>query len=368
MDDHEVEDLARLLPPLLRSLEALGFVSRYLYPPELGAVLDTVGAPDAELRGVYDGLSPWRGDLADIRAAIDEAARQALTGFETLRVAVAAGGDMGQVYRALRALPRAQEALYPLAAGLPPISRFFLPPERREDEALLARLSKAPQRPDTGVIHVGEQPGERGGLSLYIPEDDIGDRPRPLIVALHGGAGSGRSFLWSWLRDARAAGAILAAPTAIGDTWALMGPDRDSPNLARMVEAICARWRVDPARILLTGMSDGGTFAYVSGLEPGSPFTHLAPIAAAFHPMLAGMADPGRVQGLPVHIAHGALDWMFSVDMAREARDALAAAGAAVTYRELPDLSHTYPRELNAEILAWLDATAGQASPDQASS
>jgi phospholipase/carboxylesterase len=32
----------------------------------------------------------------------------------------------------------------------------------------------------------------------------------------------------------------------------------------------------------------------------------------------------------------------------------LSVAGAAVTYRELDDLSHTYPREINAAMLDWL--------------
>lgn len=45
---------------------------------------------------------------------------------------------------------------------------------------------------------------------------------------------------------------------------------------------------------------------------------------------------------------------MFPVDVARTARDALTAAGAALTYREVDDLSHTYPREENARILDWL--------------
>ena len=45
---------------------------------------------------------------------------------------------------------------------------------------------------------------------------------------------------------------------------------------------------------------------------------------------------------------------MFPVQVARQAREALTAAGADVTYRELDDLSHTYPREINAEILRWL--------------
>jgi phospholipase/carboxylesterase len=50
---------------------------------------------------------------------------------------------------------------------------------------------------------------------------------------------------------------------------------------------------------------------------------------------------------------------MFAVDMAREAEAALSAAGARVTYREIEDLSHTYPTEINADVLAWMDATAG---------
>jgi len=104
-------------------------------------------------------------------------------------------------------------------------------------------------------------------------------------------------------------------------------------------------------------MSDGGTFSYVSGLQD-SPFTHLAPASASFHPMLAAMAEPDRVRGLPIHITHGVRDWMFPVEMARQARDSLADAGAEVTYREAPDLAHTYAREFNPEILAWMDVTA----------
>jgi phospholipase/carboxylesterase len=185
----------------------------------------------------------------------------------------------------------------------------------------------------------------------------VPDRAWPLVMALHGGSGTGRLFLWSWLRDARSRGAILAAPTSIGSTWALMGDDVDTPNLTRILELIRSRWNVEPTRLLLTGMSDGGTFTYVSGLEAGSPFTHLAPVSAVFHPMLAQMADADRMRGLPVQIIHGALDWMFPVELARQAEMALLKADAAVTYREVEDLSHTYPRELNGAMLNWMQAT-----------
>ena len=136
-----------------------------------------------------------------------------------------------------------------------------------------------------------------------------------------------------------------------------MGEDADTPNLDRILDAVRSRWNVDPARLLLTGMSDGGTFCYVTGLESASPFTHLAPVAATFHPLMAEMADAERLRGLPVYLVHGRLDWMFPVQVARQTRDALSAAGADVTYRELDDLSHCYPREMNAPILNWLRRT-----------
>jgi phospholipase/carboxylesterase len=103
-------------------------------------------------------------------------------------------------------------------------------------------------------------------------------------------------------------------------------------------------------------MSDGGTFSYVTGLEGSSPFTHLAPVSATFHPLMAEMADAKRLRGLPVHIVHGQLDWMFPVQMARQTRQLLSAAGANVTYREIEDLSHCYPREINPAILSWLNS------------
>ncbi len=223
----------------------------------------------------------------------------------------------------------------------------------RDDAALEARLAE-PAAEASGIFHDHNDAGSRGGFSLYVPEYYTPERSWPLVMALHGGSGHGRGFLWSWLRDARGRGAILVAPTATGPTWALMGDDTDTPNLARILDHVRGRWRIDARRLLLTGMSDGGTFCYVSGLQGASPFTHLAPVAATFHPLMAEMADAERLRELPIHITHGRLDWMFPVEVARQTRALLSAAGADVTYRELDDLSHCYPREINAEILDWL--------------
>ncbi|MGA0599857.1 hypothetical protein ACO2Q3_04045 [Caulobacter sp. KR2-114] len=354
MDDAGLDDLVALLPPLLQSLESLIFVSRHLDPPRLPEVMAAVGAPEAALPALRARLAAWPERLGGVRGRLELALDETVAAFEALRTGPDDPDGLRGAFRALRSLPRAMEALYPLAAGLPPLSRFFLEPGARADADLLLKLVQAPPREDVGVLHGGGEPGDRGGFSLYVPEYYSDDRDWPVVFALHGGSGNGRSFLWTWLREARSRGVIVVSPTAIGDTWALSGPDIDSPNLAAILDQVQARWRIDASRVLLGGMSDGGTFTYVSGLEPDSRFTHLAPTSAAFHPFLAEMADPERLRGLPIFITHGARDWMFPVDMARDAHIALDQAGAAVCYREIADLSHTYPREINVELLDWM--------------
>jgi phospholipase/carboxylesterase len=353
MSEAVVDDIVAVLPPLLQSLEALGFIARHLNPPDFDSVMAAAGAPDQALREVRPRLADWPEEFASLRTSLEAASDAALAAFEGIRAVQQGNGDLMAVFRALRHAPRAQEALYSLAVKLPPVNQFFTDPALREDADLLARLA-APANENTGIIHDHNEPGSRGGFSLYVPEYYTPDRAWPLVMTLHGGSGNGRGFLWSWLRDARSHGAILVAPTATGSTWVLMGDDTDTPNLARILDLVRGRWNIDPNRLLLTGMSDGGTFCYVTGLESASPFTHLAPVASTFHPLMAEMADAERLRGLPIYLVHGRLDWMFPVQVARQTQQALSAAGADVTYRELDDLSHCYPREINAPILNWL--------------
>jgi phospholipase/carboxylesterase len=70
MSEAVVDDIVAVLPPLLQSLEALGFVARHLNPPDFGGVMDAVGTPDQALRDVQARLANWPGEFADIQNAL----------------------------------------------------------------------------------------------------------------------------------------------------------------------------------------------------------------------------------------------------------------------------------------------------------
>ena len=359
-DGAEVDAIARMLPALLRAIDALAHVSRRLHPPILHRLVREVREAETELRDAMAEFQAmdWPDAYARLREPIDSASAAACQAFDGLKAAVDEPKAMMAAYRALRFSPRAAEAIYPLAAHIQPISRYFLDGAAKSDEILLQSLAASDAaHKQIGVMHARNAKHERGGFSLYVPENYDPKLIYPVIVALHGGSGHGRAFLWSWLKQARSLGAILISPTSLGSTWSLMQPEIDSANIQAILDYAGEQWSLDHERMLLTGMSDGGTFAYLSGLATGAGFSHLAPISAGFQPAMLEFMDRERIRGMPIYLTHGALDWMFPIAIARSARDTLASAGAEVEYREIADLSHAYPAEENLRILDWFLAT-----------
>ncbi len=351
--------LGALGPALLQGLEGLEWVQRRLHPPELPRLRGLLAPLVPRLAEARDGFEavPVPEGLAGLQrdlAQASELAGRALSLFSE-------GDDdfdpqasgIARVLAAMHTHCRAQEALFPLRVALPPVSRYFVEEPFREDLAALD--PEPPPGVEVGLHRGRDAEAGRGGFSLYVPGAYDGHSEWPLVVALHGGSGDGRDFLWTWLREARGRRFLLLAPTSRGPTWSFNGPDVDAGALSAMVGAVCERWRVDRSRILLTGLSDGATYTLMCGLREDAPFTALAPVSGVLHPANYANGNLEHARGRRIHLVHGALDWMFPVGLARVAAEALAKAGADLVYDEIPDLSHTWPREANDRILTWFD-------------
>src|SRR5262245_26788387 len=357
--------IGELLLPLLETMERVSWVQRHLFPPLASSLADELAPGADEIAGPLAAAEAldWPDDLRFMRDRLVDVSRQTVELVTSFVGAARSADNPIELYRALRRFARVQETLYPLAPALEPVSRWFLGPERRDYDELVARLRQGALRDDDlrlGVLHADNERDARGGFSLYVPEQWDGRSAMPLVVALHGGSGHGRDFLWSWLSNGRSRGVVVMTPTARDRTWSIMGGDDvDADPLRQMVEMVAGRYPVDRARVLLTGMSDGATYTFLCGLREGMPFTHLAPACGVLHPFLMVPGGLEAARDKPIYMIHGALDWMFPIATAHFAREALQEAGARVVYREIADLSHTYPRDENPRILDWLvDAPA----------
>jgi phospholipase/carboxylesterase len=358
-----LERLTQLGPALLSALATFEVARRRLHPPEIPSLRERLTPVAERLRDAlasFTEVSP-PAQLADLAAQLARAAEAAAA---ALRDFCAPGLPHEMIPLVLRAMHqhcRAQELLYPLRKALPPVGRYFLEAPLRERAA---EFDPDP-RPDipTGIITARSRSGARGGFSLYVPERYDPGRAWPLVVALHGGSGTGDDFLWSWLTEARSRGCLLLSPTSLGSTWSLIGDDVDAPALRTMVDYVREHWRIDDAHILLTGLSDGATYTLLCGLQADMPFTALAPVSGVLHPANLLNGNLERARDRRIYLVHGALDWMFPIALARLAAEQLTRAGADVTFREIADLSHTYPREENGLILSWLDPTLALPTP-----
>jgi len=354
-----MEAVGRLGPALLGAFTAFEALQRRLHPADFPQLREALIPPATRLAAALEEASaqPRSAEIGRFAEALLGSARHAARAAQLFlgepgADSPGAGTDgVAGVLGALREHCRAQAAVFPLRGVMPPFDRYFI---EAGAESRLAKLEAG--RPGTGIFNAGNDPEARGGFSFFVPEDYDEARAWPLVVALHGGFGHGGDFLWTWLREARSRGWLLLAPTAQATTWSMMGEDHDAPALDSMLDYVEGRWNVDPARRLLTGLSDGGTYALLRGLAQTSRFTAIAPVAGVLHPANLANGNLARTGGKRIRWIHGARDWMFPVQLARQGASTLAEAGAEIEFIEVDDLSHAYPREENPGILEWAAA------------
>ena len=350
---------------LLEVLETFEGTLRQLHPPRIPELQIHLRGPSGRLRGALEGFEEviTAGAPEEIFRGFEQrlcdGARAGLRATQLFAEAGRAAEGIGQILNAMQQHCIAQEAAFSLRRSLRPFSQFFLEPFARDRwEELDPESTSGSTGAGLGIQNARNGRELRGGFSLYVPESYQGEA-WPLVVALHGGSGHGADFLWTWLREARSRQFLLLAPTAQGSTWSFQGPDVDSHALLSMLTFVQERWNVDSDHILLTGLSDGATYSLLCGLQEGMPFTAMAPVSGVLHPANFGNGNLKRAAGRRIYLVHGVRDWMFPIESARMAAEELVGRGADLVFREVDDLSHTYPREQNAEILDWFLASSG---------
>lgn len=156
--------------------------------------------------------------------------------------------------------------------------------------------------------------GRRRSYIVHVPRAGS-DRPRPVLLAFHGGGGEAEGFQDYAGLDAVAdrEGVLVVYPNGSGVlprrllTWNAgeccgyaMNQRIDDVGFAMaVVDDLAARTSVDRRRLYATGHSNGGMMAYRLGAERADRIAAIVPVAGAYS--LPTLAPAARVAMLAIH-------------------------------------------------------------------
>jgi polyhydroxybutyrate depolymerase len=135
-----------------------------------------------------------------------------------------------------------------------------------------------------------------------------GVKPVPLVIVLHGAVGTGAQAeqSYGWDSEADRGGFVAAFPDGVGRTWNA-SPDccgraaadqvDDVGFIERLVTAVAAAVSIDPARVFVTGISNGALLAYRVACSSRT-FAAIAPVSGT---MINPCPAPHPISVLHIH-------------------------------------------------------------------
>ncbi|THI92279.1 MAG: hypothetical protein CAF41_000225 [Nitrospira sp. CG24A] len=197
--------------------------------------------------------------------------------------------------------------------------------------------------------------GRANHLALSVPLTYQPTKSYGLVVCLHGAGFTGEAYLERW--QARLGeDYVLACPTTPMGAWFTRSAEE---LVLATIRSVQRRYHIDPDRVFLTGMSNGGIGAWVIGMHDAPLFAGIAPMASGLDNVLLPFL--ANLRSTPIYIIHGAKDQVMPVELSRTITNELTRLGYPFVYREHDREhpmagGHYFPREELPELVTWLNA------------
>jgi poly(3-hydroxybutyrate) depolymerase len=174
---------------------------------------------------------------------------------------------------------------------------------------------------------------------LFVPAAYNGQKPAPLVVALHGMGGDENAMFESYAsgalkREADRLGMLVVCPK--GRDTASMYRGSAEQDVLDVLAEVRRDYKIDASRIYLMGHSMGAYGTWSTAMNHPDLFAALGPISGGGDP--SGMT---KIRHIPQYVVHGDDDRTVNVSQSRRMVEAGKAAGTDIVYVEVPGGSHT---------------------------
>ena len=173
---------------------------------------------------------------------------------------------------------------------------------------------------------------------LFLPQDYGKDAGRkwPLMIFLHGSGERG-----SDVNKVKVHGPPKVVAQKKDFPFVLVSPQCpegkgwEPEEVVALLDEIQAKFKIDPDRVYLTGLSMGGFGTWETATQYPDRFAAIAPVCGGGRPSVAG-----RLKGVPAWVFHGEKDDIVPIKRSEEMVEALKAAGGNVQFTRYPDAGH----------------------------
>jgi predicted peptidase len=173
---------------------------------------------------------------------------------------------------------------------------------------------------------------------LFLPQDygKQSDKKWPLMIFLHGAGERGSDINKvkihgppKIVEQKKDFPFILVSPQCPeGKGW-------EPEEVIALVDEIQGKYKVDPDRVYLTGLSMGGFGTWETATQHPDRFAAIAPICGGGRAFMAR-----RLKNLPTWVFHGEKDPVVPIKRSAEMVDALKQAGGDVKFTRYPEAGH----------------------------
>ena len=271
---------------------------------------------------------------------------------------------------------QARLAAAPSLVGVSRMQMHDLEELLRQGPAVPMRDEEVLDRPALDAFTVTVPGGRDIPVYVLVPGRYTPDTEWPLMFAMHGGPPGGAEaahrgalgMVEVWADAAEQAGWIVASPAMV-HTAAADGRTADrlpyeifhEEEARAVIDAVRARYRITPDRIVSTGISLGSNFSIGYGAAHPDWFSAIVPVSTEGDSRELLLRN---LQSVPVYVLEGSQDPNIrGVDGPRALNDILTSFGYDLTYREFGDRAHEGFQEHYPDVLRWLDVRPRRPSP-----